>query len=38
VGDVVVTERKRISIVEMVGQRIAKVKLEKLPEPTPKEA
>ena len=33
VGDVVVTEAKRISIVEMVGQRIAKVKLEKMPEP-----
>jgi putative hemolysin len=33
VGDVVITERKRISIVEMVGQRISKVKLEKLPEP-----
>ncbi len=32
VGDVVVTEGKRISIVEMVGQRISKVKLEKLPE------
>jgi putative hemolysin len=38
VGDVVVTERKRINIVEMVGQRISKVKLEKLPEPTPEEA
>jgi len=34
VGDVVVTEGKRISIVEMVGQRISKVKLEKLPEAT----
>jgi putative hemolysin len=33
VGDVVVTEGKRISIVEMVGQRISKVRLEKLPEP-----
>ena len=38
VGDVVVTEGKRMSIVEMVGQRIAKVKLEKLPEPAPEEA
>ena len=38
VGDVVVIEGKRINIVEMVGQRIAKVKLEKLPEPTPEEA
>jgi magnesium and cobalt exporter, CNNM family len=33
-GDVVEVEEKRIKIVEMVGQRIAKVKLEKLPEPT----
>jgi putative hemolysin len=33
-GDIVETEGKRISIVEMVGQRISKVKLEKLPEPT----
>jgi putative hemolysin len=33
-GDMVEMERKRISIVEMVGQRISKVKLEKLPEPT----
>jgi putative hemolysin len=33
VGDRVETEGKRISIVEMVGQRISKVKLEKLPEP-----
>jgi len=33
VGDVVVSEGKRINIVEMVGQRISKVKLEKLPEP-----
>ena len=32
VGDVVEIERKRITISEMVGQRIAKVKLEKLPE------
>jgi putative hemolysin len=38
VGDVVVSEGKRISIVEMVGQRISKVKLEKLPEPPPEEA
>jgi hypothetical protein len=30
---VVITEGKRIGIVEMVGQRISKVKLEKLPEP-----
>ncbi len=32
-GDTVEIERKRIRIVEMVGQRISKVKLEKLPEP-----
>jgi putative hemolysin len=32
-GDVVEIEEKRIRIVEMVGQRISKVKLEKLPEP-----
>jgi putative hemolysin len=32
VGDVVVTEGKRMGIVEMVGQRISKVKLEKVPE------
>lgn len=38
VGDVVASEEKRISIVEMVGQRISKVKLEKLPEPAPEEA
>jgi putative hemolysin len=38
VGDVVVSERKRMSIVEMVGQRISKVKLEKLPEPPAEEA
>jgi len=37
-GDMVETEGKRIKIVEMVGQRISKVKLEKLPEPTPGEA
>ena len=33
VGEVVVLEGKRIRILEMVGQRISKVKLEKLPEP-----
>jgi putative hemolysin len=33
-GDMVEIEGKRIHIVEMVGQRISKVKLEKLPEPT----
>ncbi len=38
VGDVVVSEGKRVTIVEMVGQRISKAKLEKLPEPTPEEA
>ena len=38
VGDRVEIEGKRINIVEMVGQRIAKVKLEKLPEPAPEEA
>ncbi len=32
-GDRVEIEGKRIGIVEMVGQRIAKVRLEKLPEP-----
>jgi putative hemolysin len=37
VGDVVETEEKRISIVEMVGKRIAKVRLEKLPEKLEKE-
>ncbi|MFB3886440.1 MAG: hemolysin family protein [Thermodesulfobacteriota bacterium] len=37
-GDAVETEGRRIRIVEMVGQRISKVKLEKLPEPAPKEA
>ncbi len=36
-GDVVEIEGKRIRIVEMVGQRIAKVKLEKIPEPAPGE-
>jgi putative hemolysin len=34
VGDQVEIEGKRISIVEMVGRRISKAKLEKLPEPT----
>jgi len=33
VGDKVEIEGKRFNIVEMVGQRISKVKLEKLPEP-----
>jgi putative hemolysin len=33
VGDKVEIEGKRLNIVEMVGQRISKVKLEKLPEP-----
>ncbi len=32
VGDVVVLEGKRMRILEMVGQRISKVKFEKLPE------
>jgi CBS domain containing-hemolysin-like protein len=32
-GDIVEIEGKRIKIVEMVGQRISKVKLEKLLEP-----
>jgi putative hemolysin len=36
VGDMVEIEGKRIKIVEMVGQRISKVKLEKLPEPAEK--
>jgi putative hemolysin len=36
VGDRVEIEGKRIHIVEMVGRRISKVKLEKLPEPTEK--
>ncbi|MGZ3524631.1 MAG: hemolysin family protein [Thermodesulfobacteriota bacterium] len=35
-GDMVEIEGKKIKIVEMVGQRIAKVKLEKLPEPVEK--
>jgi putative hemolysin len=38
VGDRVEIEGKRINIVEMVGKRISKVKLEKLPEPAPEEA
>ena len=33
-GDMVVLERKRIRVVEMVGQRISKVKLEELPPKT----
>jgi len=33
-GDGVEIEGKKITIVEMIGQRISKVKLEKLPEPT----
>jgi putative hemolysin len=37
-GDVVEVEGKRFSIIEMVGQRISKVKLEKLPEPAQEEA
>ncbi len=37
-GDMVEIEGKRIRIVEMVGQRISKVKLEKIPEPAPAEA
>jgi len=37
-GDMVEIEGKQIRIVEMVGQRISKVKLEKLPEPAPEEA
>jgi len=35
-GDGVEIEGKKITIVEMIGQRISKVKLEKLPEPTEK--
>jgi putative hemolysin len=38
VGDRVEIEGKRIHIVEMVGQRISKAKLEKLPEPAPEDA
>jgi len=37
-GDKVELEDKRLTIVEMVGQRISKVKLEKLPEPPEEEA
>jgi magnesium and cobalt exporter, CNNM family len=37
VGDVVDIEGKKITISEMVGQRISKVKLEKLPEEVPAE-
>jgi putative hemolysin len=33
-GDVVVMEGKRISIIEMAGRRLSKVKLEKMPEST----
>lgn len=33
-GNVVEVEGKRIRILEMLGQRISKVKLEKIPEPT----
>ena len=33
-GDVVEIEGKRIKIVEMVGQRISKINLEKIPEST----
>ncbi len=36
VGDVVEVEGRRINIIEMVGQRISKVKLEKLPKPPEK--
>jgi putative hemolysin len=38
VRDVVELEGKKITIVEMIGQRISKVKLEKLPDPAPEEA
>ena len=37
-GDKVEVEDKRLTIVEMVGQRISKVKLEKLPAPPEEEA
>jgi putative hemolysin len=37
VGDVLEFENKKITISEMVGQRIAKVRLEKLPEEAPEE-
>ena len=36
VGDEVVVEEKRLRVVEMVGKRIAKVRLQELP-PAPKE-
>ncbi|MDD1744470.1 MAG: hemolysin family protein [Candidatus Methanoperedens sp.] len=36
-GDTVEIENKRLKIIEMVGQRIAKVKLEQLPEETSEE-
>jgi putative hemolysin len=36
-GDVVEVEGKRIQIMEMLGQRISKAKLEKLPEPPEEE-
>ena len=36
VGDETVVEEKRLRVVEMVGKRIAKVRLQELP-PTPKE-
>jgi CBS domain containing-hemolysin-like protein len=35
-GDMVEIEGKRIKIVEMIAQRISKVKLEKMPEATEK--
>ena len=35
-GETVIMEDKRISVTEMVGKRIAKVKLEKLPLTTEK--
>lgn len=37
IGDVVDVDGKKITVSEMVGQRIAKVRLEKLPEKTPAE-
>jgi CBS domain containing-hemolysin-like protein len=37
-GDAVEIEGKKIRIIEMVGQRISKVKLEKLPEPAQEKA
>jgi CBS domain containing-hemolysin-like protein len=36
VGDEVVVEEKRLRVVEMVGKRIAKVRLQELP-PAPQE-